>query len=49
MGLANGASNAASECPTMPRYLVPHHGGLKYVRAIPRDLWELEGRKVWTE
>lgn len=32
----------------MPRYLVPHHGGLKYVRAIPKDVQQLEGRKVWT-
>ena len=32
----------------MPRYVVPHHGGLKYVRAIPKDVQPLEGRKVWT-
>ena len=32
----------------MPRYIVPHHGGLKYVRAIPKDVQALEGRKVWT-
>ena len=32
----------------MPRYIVPHHGGLKYVRAIPKDVQQLEGRKVWT-
>ena len=32
----------------MPRYIVPHHGGLKYVRAIPKDVQPLEGRKVWT-
>ena len=32
----------------MPRYVVPHHGGLKYVRAIPKDVLALEGRKVWT-
>ena len=33
----------------MPRYIVRHHGGLKYVRAIPEKLQPLEGRKVWTE
>lgn len=33
----------------MPRYIVSHHGGLKYVRAIPKDVQPLEGRKVWTE
>ena len=27
----------------MPRYVVPHHGGLKYVRAIPKDVQPLEG------
>jgi integrase len=32
----------------MPRYIVPHHGGLKYVRAIPVKVQPLEGRKVWT-
>ena len=32
----------------MPRYVVPHHGGLKYVRAIPKKLQTLEGRTVWT-
>ena len=31
----------------MPRYIVPHHGGLKYVRAIPVKVQPLEGRKVW--
>jgi len=33
----------------MPRYVVRHHGGFKYVRAIPKDLQPLEGKKVWTE
>lgn len=34
---------------SLPRYVVPHHGGLKYVRAIPKKLQSLEGRTVWTE
>lgn len=32
----------------MSRYLVRHHGGYRFFRAIPRDLQQLEGRKAFS-
>jgi integrase len=32
----------------LSRYLVRHHGGYRFFRAIPRDLQQLEGRKAFS-
>ncbi len=30
-------------------YLMPHGRGFKYLRAVPKDLWAVEGRTAWVK